>query len=95
MNLKHFIERAQGSGDLPTYASASVGEPAYAIASAGRQDEKLTEQQFRKLLTDRINSVDMEKVKADAVRFIPDSARLEIWSRKYFADLAERFRINK
>src|SRR5687767_10015866 len=59
MNLKHFIQRAQGSGDLP----------AYAIASAGRQDVKLTEQQFRKLLTDRINAVDMEKVKCDAVRF--------------------------
>jgi predicted nucleotidyltransferase component of viral defense system len=79
MNLKHFIERAQGSGDLP----------AYAIASAGRQDEKLTEQQFRKLLTDRINSVDMEKVKADAVRFIPEGARLDIWSKKYFTDLSE------
>jgi predicted nucleotidyltransferase component of viral defense system len=69
MNLKHFIERAQGSGDL--------------------QDEKLTEQQFRKLLTDRINSVDMKKVKADAVRFIPNGTRLDIWSKKYFTDLSE------
>ena len=84
MNLKHFIERAQGSGDLPTYA----------IASAGKQDEKLTKQHFRMLLTDRINSVDMEKVKADAVRFIPDSTRLEIWSQKYFADLAGHLNIN-
>jgi predicted nucleotidyltransferase component of viral defense system len=75
MNLTHFIERAEGSGDLG--------------------NEKLTEQQFRKLLTDRINSVDMEKVKADAVRFIPDSARLDIWSRKYFTDLAERLRIDQ
>jgi predicted nucleotidyltransferase component of viral defense system len=74
MNLKHFIERAQGSGDL--------------------QDEKLTEQQFRKLLTDRINSVDMEKVKADAVRFIPDGTRLDIWSKTYFADLAGHLKIN-
>ncbi len=83
MNLKHFIERAQGSGDLP----------AYAIASAGRQDEKLNEQQFRKLLTDRINSVDMEKVKADAVRFIPDGTRLDIWSKKYFSDLSGHLKI--
>jgi predicted nucleotidyltransferase component of viral defense system len=73
MNLKHFIERAQGSGDLP--------------------DEKLTEQQFRKLLTDRINSVDMEKVKADAVRFIPDGTRLDIWSKKYFSDLSGHLKI--
>jgi hypothetical protein len=69
MNLKHFIERAQGSGDL--------------------QNEKPTEQQFRKLLTDRINSVDMEKVKADAVRFIPDGTRVDIWSKKYFSDLSD------
>ena len=74
MKLEHFIERAQGSGDL--------------------QDEKLTEQQFRKLLTNRINSVDMKNVKADALRFIPDSARLEIWSKTYFTDLAEHLNIN-
>lgn len=74
MGLKHFIERAQGSGDLA--------------------DEKLTEQQFRKLLTDRINSVDMEKVKADAVRFIPGGTRLDIWSKTYFADLAEHLKVN-
>jgi len=73
MNLKHFIERAQGSGDLP--------------------DEKLTEQQFRKLLTDRINSVGIERVKADAVRFIPDGTRLNIWSRKYFNDLSARLKV--
>jgi hypothetical protein len=84
MNLKHFIERAQGSGDLR----------AYAIASAGRQDEKLTEQQFRKLLTDRINSVDMEKVKAEVIRFIRDSTKLDIWTKTYFADLAEHLKID-
>lgn len=68
MNLKHFIDRAQGSGDL--------------------ENKNLTEQQFRKLLSNRINSVNMEKVKADAVRFIPDGIRLDLWSRKYFGDLA-------
>ena len=89
MNLKHFIQRAQGSGDVPAYAPDS-----YRDASAGRQDVKLTEQQFRKLLTDRINAVDMEKVKSDAVRFIPDSTRLNIWSKTYFADLAGQLKIN-
>ena len=89
MNLKHFIQRAQGSGDLPAYAPDS-----YRDASAGRLDVKLTEQQFRKLLTDRINAVDMEKVKSDAVRFIPDSTRLNIWSKTYFADLAGQLKIN-
>jgi predicted nucleotidyltransferase component of viral defense system len=74
LNLKHFIERAQGSGDLT--------------------DKKLTEQDFRKLLINRINSVDMEKVKADAVRFIPDSKRLDIWSKKYFSDLAGHLKVS-
>lgn len=73
MNLKHFIERAQGSGDLV--------------------EEKLTEQQFRKMLTTRINSVDIEKVKADAIRFIPDVNKLNIWSKKYFNDLSAHLKL--
>lgn len=74
MNLKHFVERAQGSGD--------------AI------EEKLTKQQFKQLLTNRINSVDMEKVKADAVRFIPASSKLDIWSTKYFNDLSAHLKLD-
>ncbi len=74
MNLKHFVERAQGSGDL--------------------DEQKLTEQQFRKLLTTRINSVDMEKVKADTVRFIPGGSKLDIWSQKYFIDLSTHLKLD-
>lgn len=74
MSLKHFIERARGSGDL--------------------SDEKLIEQQFRKLLTARIDSVDMDRVTADAIRFIPDSSKVDIWSRKYFHDLSEHLKVH-
>jgi hypothetical protein len=35
----------------------------------------------------------MEKVKADVVRFMPDSTRLEIWSNKYFIDLTGHLKI--
>jgi len=73
MNLKHFIERARGSGDLAA--------------------KELSESQLRELLSDRINSVDIEKVKADAKRFIPDNIKLEIWSRKYFNDLSAHLKI--
>ncbi len=59
-----------------------------AKGSGDLPDEQLTEEAFRKLLTDRINSVDMERVKADAIRFIPDSGRLDIWSKRYFNDLS-------
>ena len=61
--------------------------------SGDLDEEKLTEQQFRKLLTNRINSVDMEKVKADAIRFIPDGSKLDIWSKKYFNDLSGHFKL--
>jgi predicted nucleotidyltransferase component of viral defense system len=57
-------------------------------------EERLTEQQFRKLLTYRINSVDIEKVKADAVRFIPDGNKLDIWSNKYFNDLSAHLKLD-
>lgn len=56
-------------------------------------NEKTTEQQFRKFLTARINSVDIERVKADAVRFIPDSGKIDIWSRKYFNDLSAHLKV--
>ena len=61
--------------------------------SGDLDEEKLTEQQFRKLLTNRINSVDMEKVKDDAIRFIPDGSKLDIWSKKYFNDLSGHFKL--
>lgn len=67
LSLKHFIERARASNDLP----------------AGT----FTEREFRQLLATKIDSVDIEKVKADAIRFIPDRSKLEIWSAKYFHDL--------
>lgn len=56
-------------------------------------NDKTTQQQFRKLLTARISSVDIERVKADAVRFIPDSSKIDIWSRKYFNDLAVHLKV--
>ena len=68
LDLRHFIQRAKGTGDL--------------------ENDELSAEGFRKLLATRIDKVDMAKVKADAVRFIPDSARIDIWSAKYFHELA-------
>ncbi len=65
-----------------------------AHATGDLEEENLTEQQFRKLLTNRINSVDMEKVKADAIRFIPDGSKLVIWSNKYFTDLSAHLKLS-
>ncbi len=56
--------------------------------SGDLSNEQLTEKEFLKLLTDRINSVDVEKARADVIRFIPDGDKLDIWSKKYFNDLS-------
>lgn len=49
-----------------------------------------TEKEFRRLLANRVNSLDIEKVKADVMRFISNSSKLEIWSAKYFNDLVDQ-----
>lgn len=62
-------------------------------ASGDLPEGKFTEKEFRQLLTNKIETVKMERVKADAGRFIPDSSRLDIWSRKYFHDLTMHLKV--
>ncbi|HMJ70146.1 MAG TPA: nucleotidyl transferase AbiEii/AbiGii toxin family protein [Cyclobacteriaceae bacterium] len=73
MNLKHFAERAKGSGDITS--------------------DQIGEKDFRKLLTARISVVDMDRAKAETVRFIPDAGKIDVWSKKYFNAVAERLKI--
>lgn len=40
--------------------------------------KKMTKQHVKKLLTARINSFNIERLKADALRFIPDTSKLAI-----------------
>jgi len=54
----------------------------------------IDEAEFRKLLSEKIDSVKMEFVKADVSRFIKDQKRLEIWSAKYFHDLSAKLKID-
>jgi predicted nucleotidyltransferase component of viral defense system len=49
--------------------------------------ETITEAEFRDLLTKKIDSVDMYRVKADISRFIRDPKVIDIWSATYFHDL--------
>lgn len=58
------------------------------------QKETITEQEFRKLLYDRIETVNLETAKNDAKRFISDPKTLDIWSKDYFKDLIEYMKIN-
>ncbi|MCB4234560.1 hypothetical protein LDL59_04065 [Kaistella anthropi] len=54
----------------------------------------MTEQEFRKLLYDRIETVNLETAKNDAKRFISDPKTLDIWSKDYFKDLIKYMKIN-
>ena len=54
------------------------------------QKETITEEEFRKLLKERIETVNMQKVKEDARRFYCRSQKLDIWSDAYFRRTSQR-----
>jgi predicted nucleotidyltransferase component of viral defense system len=51
-------------------------------------------QSFRKLLNERIESVDIDQIRDDASRFIKNPKELEIWSREYFHTLSSKMKID-
>lgn len=48
----------------------------------------MTPEELHQLLWAKINSVNMDRVKADISRFVPNPRVLDIWSAAYFQDLA-------
>jgi hypothetical protein len=64
-----------------------------AIGSGNWKKNTITEAEFRDLLSDKIDTVNMNRVKEDISRFIPDQDRLKIWSPQYFHDLAGKLKI--
>jgi len=64
-----------------------------ARASGDLAQNDLTETEFKALVNRRIQSVDMQRVKADAIRFVPDGQRLQIWSAQYFTDLTTHLKL--
>ncbi len=64
-----------------------------AIGSGDLKKSTITEEEFRDLLRQKIDSVNMDRVKEDIRRFIPDQDRLKIWSPQYFHDLSEKLKI--
>ncbi len=49
--------------------------------------DTISEEEFRNLLFDKIEMVNMQRIKADISRFIPNPEVLDIWSAAYFKDL--------
>jgi hypothetical protein len=64
-----------------------------AIDSGDWKKDKISETEFRALLSEKIDKVKLDFVKADISRFIKDPKKLEIWSPQYFHDLANKLKI--
>jgi len=55
--------------------------------------EPLTEGAWRKRLKARIESVDIEKIKREVEPFIKNTAVLDVWSKEFFFEVAEKIRV--
>ena len=64
-----------------------------AIESGDWQKDTISETEFRNLLLIKIENMDLEKIKADIIRFIPDTKVLDIWSVNYFKDIISYLKI--
>jgi len=62
------------------------------VQSGDWKKETMSRNEFTQLVIDKIDQVDIDNIKEDIVRFIPDDKPLEIWSRDYFKELAKRIR---
>jgi hypothetical protein len=66
-----------------------------AIESGDWKDNSMTKEQLMELLYVKIDSVNIENVKEDVIRFIQNSNDLEIWSRDYFKKLSSILKVVK
>lgn len=57
------------------------------------KEETISEKEFRELLSQKIDTVNIEFVKRDVIRFIKDPEQLDIWSSTYFHDLVSHLQI--
>jgi predicted nucleotidyltransferase component of viral defense system len=55
--------------------------------------DSITEEEFRQLLSNKIDNVKMDYVINDIKRFIKDPRVLDIWSPQYFHDLASKLKV--
>lgn len=64
-----------------------------AIGSGDWKKSTITEDEFRALLSQKIDAVNMDRMKEDIKRFIPNQDRLKLWSPQYFHDLSEKLKV--
>lgn len=54
--------------------------------------DTLSRDDFQKLLSERVATLNIKSAREDVARFVPDPKALEIWSREYFQQLAGMIR---
>ena len=92
--FRKWKERVKGRDwyDLDWYIKKSVPVNLAHLAERAREsgdwrEPSLTKEQLYHLLIERIRSLDMNRVKEDVIRFIPNPQELDIWSPNYFEQL--------
>ncbi|MHA8083424.1 nucleotidyl transferase AbiEii/AbiGii toxin family protein [Aquirufa sp. A-Brett2-15D] len=65
-----------------------------AIESGDWSQESMTKNQLLDLLALKIATLDINRVKEDVIRFIPNPQDLDIWSRAYFQQVCEKLEVN-
>jgi predicted nucleotidyltransferase component of viral defense system len=55
-------------------------------------ENELTDDKFIEIIKNRIEILNIDSVKNDIYNFIPDADKLNIWSKQYFLDLADKIR---
>jgi hypothetical protein len=64
-----------------------------AIESGDWTQESMTKDQLLELLSLKITSLDVNTVKQDVIRFIPNSQDLDIWSKAYFQQICDKLEV--
>jgi hypothetical protein len=55
----------------------------------------LTEERFLEIVKENIFGLDVDKAKADVVKFLSDASSVEVWSRDFFLSVADRVKFSR
>ena len=98
--FRKWKERVKGRDwyDLDWYIKKGIPVNLAHLAERAREsgdwsEPPLTKEQLQLLLIERIRSLDMNRVKEDVIRFIPNPQELDIWSPNYFEQLIDYLKV--
>ena len=57
--------------------------------------KECSQEEFIQLLQHRLETTDIQQVKADVLPFVKNPRELDIWSNEYFLQLAQRIQWNE